>query len=190
MDSLALRQVSQKLTIFGKIELEGTLMAVPLIILSTIGCEAPSLASYYLENCQPHVLRMLEEDVLCSQFHLLILVLNTIELLDPRLPAAVGAVLVGLQKALQLDSDERSTVILATLSLKILQLSHKMLAERHGSPAEREAVAEQAVITSQLLLTNLATRFIFGRHNCDRVSCARAVGDVRPAVGWLPLYEG
>ena len=80
---------------------------------------------------------------------------NAMEMLEPDwCPEDIAAIVVGLLKALELPSDWRSTIILAPLSLKIRQVSDAMLAVGYRSLAEREFVAEQASITSQLLLAN------------------------------------
>jgi hypothetical protein len=185
--------VTQDLTLLGEIPLIGRHLAITLSVIGTLSSgEIPSLA-IFLPEVDRYIVRGLEDhmnEILRSQFHPPTMVWNTIEMVWLKVPESVAAVLVGLQKALQLPPDGHSTVLLAPLSLVIRELSDHMLAARYRSLAEREFVAEQASITSRLLLTNLAVRSIFGRYNCNRVSCARAMGDVQPAAGWLPLYKG
>jgi hypothetical protein len=184
-------EVAQQHTLFGAISLKGRYMPIILIIIITLsGGETPLLAGYF-PQVEEHILQTLEEELevaVNSQFYLLIMVWNSMEM--PEGTGGFGAILVGIQMALKLPCDHRSTTILAPLSREIHRRSDNMLAPGFGSFTDRQLINEQATITSQLLLTTLAARLIFGRHNSHRIACARAMGDVQPAVGWLPTHEG
>jgi hypothetical protein len=186
-------KVDQDVMLFGKIPLKGRSM---LIILAIIGAlsdgEALSLANY-LPHAEERILRTLEGDIretLSSQFHLLVMLWNTLEQLGPLYSQNIGAILIGIRKALQLPYDSRSTAILAPLSFKIARLRDISSPMVHTTIAEREVIKEEANATIRLVLTALAARSIFGRYNGHRIACTRAVGDDQPAVGWLKPYEG
>jgi hypothetical protein len=186
-------KVTQTVTLFGKIRLEGRYMPVTCIIMSTLGeDETFSLAGYFL-HVDKYILRTLEEEIheiISSQFLLLVMVWNTLESHHVVLPEDAAAIIVGTRKALQRPYDSRSTIILAPLSLKILHLRDMISAQGFGTFTEREVVKEEATITIHLMLTSLATRLIFSGQNGRRIFCARAVGDVPAAVGWLAPYDG
>jgi hypothetical protein len=186
-------EVDREVTLFGKIPLKGRGMPVILAIIGTLpDGEALSLASYFPE-AEEHILRILEGDIgkiLSSQFDLLVMLWNTVEQKMLEFPEVIGAILVGIRKALQLPYNSRSTSILAPLSLKIARLREVSSAEVRRTIAEREAINDEANATIQLLLTALAVRSIFGQCNRRRIACARAVWDSQPAVDWLKPYEG
>jgi hypothetical protein len=185
--------VDQEVTLFGKIPLDGRNMPVILAIIGTRSDgEALSLANYF-SGAEERILRTLEGDirqVINSQFHLLVMLWNTLEQLTLSYPENIGAILIGIRKALQLPYDSISTAILAPLSLKIAGLRDIISASGNGTFAEREVIKEEANATIRLVLTTLAIRSIFGRCNGQRIACARAVGDSQPALGWLKPYEG
>jgi hypothetical protein len=186
-------EVNQELTVFGKIPLKGRSMLMILAVIGTLSdAETLSLANYF-PHARERILRTLEEDireVLGSQFHLLVLLWNTLEQQRPDYPEDIRAILTGIRKALRLPYESRSTSILAPLSLKIARLIDASSARGRGTFAERDVVKEEANTTRRLMLTTLAVRSIFGRYNGCLIACARAVGDDQPAVGWLKPYEG
>jgi hypothetical protein len=186
-------EVNQEVTLFDKIPLQGRFMPVILAIISTLfDDEALSLANY-LPGAEEYILRTLEGDIrkiLSSQFHLLVMLWNTLEQLALTFPENIGAILVGIRRALQLPYDSRSTAILSPLSLKIARLRDISSATVRTTIAERDVIKDEANATRWLVLTTLAVRSIFGRYNWHRIACARAVGDDQPALGWLKPYEG
>lgn len=185
--------VTQKITLFEKVPLEGRIMPFIWIIMTTLfEDETLSLAGYFAEVDQG-ILRTLEEkihEIASSQFLLLVMIWNTLEPFGLQWPENVGAIVVGIGKALRLPYDPRATPILRPLSLKLRHIRNNLSARGYGSFAERELVAGETIITDQLLLTSLAVRSIFGRINSRFISCAQAVEDVQPALGWLPPYDG
>jgi hypothetical protein len=187
-------QVTQKITLFGKIQLEGRGMRVICIIMSTLSeDETFSLASYF-PGVDRYILRTLEEDIhetISSQLLLLVMIWNGLEGgFEWGLLEDLAAIVGGIRRALRLTHDPKATFILAPLSLELLRLESNLSRQASWLFAERELVRGEARITSQLLLTNLAARLIFGRLNSHRISCAQATGDVQPALGWLPPYDG
>jgi hypothetical protein len=186
-------EVDREVTLFGKIPLKGRQMPViPAIIGTLSDGEALALASYFPE-AEEHILRILEGDIgriLSSQFDLLVMLWNTLEQQTLEFPEDIGAILIGIQTALQLPYDSRSTAILAPLSLKTAHLRDVSSAGVRRTIAERDVIKDEANATARLVLTTLAVRSIFGRCNRRRIACARAVGDDQPAVGWLKPYEG
>jgi hypothetical protein len=186
--------VSQKITLFGKIQLEGRAMLVTCIIMSALSEDGTfSLASYF-PGVDRYILRTLEEDIretISSQFLLLIMIWNNLERgFRWRLLNNLAAIVVGIHRALRLSHDPKATFILGPLSLELLRLESDLSTQGFWPFSERELVRGEARIASQLLLTNLAVRSIFGRLNSHRISCAQATGDVPPALGWLPPYDG
>jgi hypothetical protein len=185
--------VDQEVTLFGKIPLKGRLMPVILAIIGTLSDgEALSLANYFLD-AEERILWTLEGDIkeiLGSQLHLLALLWNTLERETLEYPDDIGAILIGIRRALQLPYNSISTAVLAPLSLKIAGLRDIISASGNGTFAEREVIKQEANATIRLMLTTLAIRSIFGQCNGQRIACARAVGDDQPAAGWLKPYEG
>jgi hypothetical protein len=178
--------------LFSKISLKWRYMNLILAIILPSDHETVSLANYFPE-AEERVLRTLERDtreILSSQFHLMVLIWNTSEQLTLEDPVDIGAILIGVQKALQLPYDSRSTAILVPLSLKIARLIDVSSAGGRGTFAERDVVKEEANTTRRLVLTTLAVRLIFGQYNGRLIACARTVGDDQPAVSWLKPYEG
>jgi hypothetical protein len=184
-------RVTQRVTLFGKMLLEGRQMPVTCVIMSTLPeDETFSLAHYFL-NADEYILRTLEEEIrkiIGCQFPLLLMVWNTLKQAEWS-PVLLGAIVVGISKALRLPYDPRATHILGPLSLMLLRVRNNVAARGYGSFAERELVEGEAIITSQFLLTNLAARSIFGQLNSRRIFCAQAVGNVQPALGWLPPHD-
>jgi hypothetical protein len=183
--------ISQKVTLLGKIPLEGRYMSVKLVILISLFDGHASSSLSYLPGVEESIRWTLEEDIreiVASQFHLLVMIWNTLGVESFRWPKDVAAIVTGIHKALRLSYDSRSTLILAPLSLLILRLRDYFSAHGQGAFAERELVIEEATKVGDLLLTNLAVRSIFGRHNGRRIACARAVGDIQPALDWLAPY--
>jgi hypothetical protein len=186
--------VTQKITLFGKIKLEGRPMQVTYIIMSTLSeDETFSLASYF-PGVNKYIIRTLNEDIyetISSQFLLLVMIWNSLEgVFKLILLNNLAAITVGIRQALRLPHDSKATFILGPLSLELLRLENDLSRRQYWSFTERELVRREARITSQLLLTNLAARLIFGRLNSHRISCAQATGEVQPALGWLPPYDG
>jgi hypothetical protein len=185
--------VTQKVTLFNKIPLEGRYLQVTYIIMSTLDeDETFSLAGYF-PNVEEYILRILEEDikeVVCSQFPLLVMAWNNLTELLWMSPEEFAAIIVCIRKALQRPYDSRSTIILPALSPKLLHLRDDLLAKGYGAFAEREIIKKEATVTINLMFTNLATRSIFGGQNGRRIFCARAVGDGPAASGWLAPYDG
>jgi hypothetical protein len=182
--------IYRKVMLFGKIKERSMPVILAIIILTDY--EALSLAKYFPET-EERILWILEEgirEILDSQFHLLVMLWNTLEQLTLSYPEDTGSILVGIRKALQLPYDPRCTAILAPLSLKIARLRDVSSAMGDGAFAEREVIKEEANATRRLVLSTLAARSIFGRYNSHRIACARAVWDGQPAVGWLKPYEG
>jgi hypothetical protein len=184
-------EVTQRITLLGKIQLKGQTLQVPCIIMSTL-CEdkAFSLARYFPE-ANEYIIRTLEEEIheiISSQFLLLVMIWNTLEQFRYSFPREIGAMVVGIRKALRLPYDPKATLILGPLSLKLQRIGNDLRVEGYRF-AERGLVEGEVTITSQLLRTNLAIRSIFGRLNSHRISCAQAVGEVQPALGWLPPYN-
>jgi hypothetical protein len=184
--------VTQKITLFGKIPLEGRYMRVTCIILSSLDeDETFSLASY-TPTIDEYFLRTLEEDiheVTSSQFLLVVMIWNTLADNGWWSVRDLGGIVLGVRKALRLPYDPKATLVLGPLSLILLRRTNELLVKEYGTLAERELFKRETTITSHLLLTNLAVRSIFGRLNSHQISCAQAVGDVPPALGWLPPYE-
>ena len=182
--------VTQKVTLFGKLPLEGRYMQVTCIIMSTPDADE-TLAGYFPE-VDEYILRALEveiHEIISSQFLLFVLIWNTLEQARSMAPLNLGAIVVGIRKALQLPDDPKATLILGPLSVRLLRIRNYLSTGGYRTFAERELVKREATMTSQLLLSNLAIRSIFGRLNSHRISCAQAVGDVPPALGWLPPHD-
>jgi hypothetical protein len=165
------------------------MLVIPAII-ATLSDNEALLANSFPE-AEEHILQILGGDIgkiLSSQFDLLVMLWNTLEQLMLVYPEDIGAILIGIQKALQLPYDSRSTAILAPLSRKIVRLVS--FAVVHRTIAERDVIKDEANATVQLVLNTLVVRLIFGRCNRRRIACARAVRDGQSAVGWLEPYEG
>jgi hypothetical protein len=187
-----LREVTQKITLFGKIQLEGRYMLVTCIIMSTLDEDETFSLAGFSPEVDEYIVRTLEEEiheVMSSQFLLLVMIWNT--LADGKWWSLgdLGGIVVGLRKALRLPYDPKATLVLGPLSLNLLHRGNDFLVKEYGTFAERELIKREITITSHLLLTNLAVRSIFGRLNSQQISCAQAVGDVPPALGWLPPYD-
>jgi hypothetical protein len=177
-------EVTQRITILGKIQLKGQTLQVPCIIMSTLSENRAFSLAHYFPEANEYIIRTLEEEIheiTSSQFLLLVMIWNTLEQFRYHLPREVGAIVVGICKALRLPYDPKATLILGPLSLKLQRIGNGLSAAGYG--------LAEVTITSHLLLTNLAIRSIFGRLNSHRISCAQAVGEVQPALGWLPLYD-
>jgi hypothetical protein len=186
-------KVTQSITLFGKIPLKGRHMSVTCIILSSLSeDEMFSLAGYF-PGVDRYILQTLEEDIheiIRSQLLLLIMIRNTLEEIETSPLEGLAAIVVGIRHALRLPHDSKATFIFRPLSLGLLRFESDLSRQRGWSFAQRELVRGEARISSQLLLTNLAARSIFGRLNSRRISCAQATGDIPPALGWLPPYDG
>jgi len=130
-------------------------------------------------------------DVTRSRHHFLVWVWNVSRSFEERGVYAedLAAMLIGAQTAMKLLPEPTSSFVLAPLSRLILRLRDSMISYQARTPAEREAVSAQALHTSQLLLSSLASQQVFGRSNNQLLSCARSntVG-LSPAVGWLSPY--
>jgi hypothetical protein len=184
--------VTQDVTLFGKIPLKGRYMRVLFIMLSTLsGDETFTLAGYF-PKVDEYILQTLEEDIheiARSQYLLFVMIWNTLANTAWWSPKEIGGIVVGVRKALRLPYDSKATFILGPLSMKLLRIGKDLARGAYGGLAERELVKREITITSQLLLANLASRSIFGRLNSHQISCAQAVGDAPPALGWLPPYD-
>jgi hypothetical protein len=168
-------------------------MRVICIILSNLSGDEPFSLTGYYPGVDEHILRTLEEkinEVIRSQFLLLVMIWNTLAETGRWSPEDLGGIVVGVRTALRLPCDPKATLILAPLSLKLVRIGNDLPVGVFGTFAERELVKRETGIACQLLLTNLAVRSIFGRLNSYRISCAQAIGDVPPALGWLPPYDG
>jgi hypothetical protein len=186
-------EVTQKITLLGKVPLEGRYMQFDCIILSTLDEDETFSLSHYFPKLDEYILRTLEEnihEITRSQFLLLVAIWNIFKGPMRKEPAYAAAIIVGIRKALQRPHDPRSTVILAPLSVNILNFTGIVCASGVGTFAEREVIKKEATVTSNLMLSSLAARSIFGRQNGQRIFCARAVGDSQAAVGWLTPYTG
>lgn len=182
--------VTQKVTLFGKLPLEGQYMQVTCIIMSTPDADE-TLAGYF-PKVDEYILRELKveiHEIISSQFLLFVMIWNTLEQAESTVALNLGAIVVGIRKALQLPDDPKVTPVLRPLSLELLRIGNGLSTRRYQRFTERELVKREVTMTSQLLLTNLAVRSIFGRFNSHRISCAQAVGDIPPALGWLPPYD-
>jgi hypothetical protein len=182
-------EVTQRITVLGKIQLKGQTLQVPCIIMSTLSENMAFSLAHYFPDANEYIIRTLEEEIheiTSSQFLLLVMIWNTSLDFGHRI-WEVGAMVVGIRKALRLPYDPKATLILGPLSLK-LQRVRDLVAKEFPS-IERDIVRREVTITTQLLLTNLALRLIFGRLNSHQISCAQAVGEVQPALGWLPPYD-
>jgi hypothetical protein len=185
--------VTQKVALFGKMQLEWRYMPATCIIMSTLDEDETFSLAGYLPDADGYILRTLEEEIheiISSQFLILAMLWNTLGNVYVAFPGRLAAIIVGIRKALQLPYDSRSTIILAPLSLKMLRLRDELLAVGHGAFAEREVIKEEATVTINLMLTSLATRSIFGGQNGRRIFCARATGGGPAAVGWLAPCDG
>lgn len=156
--------------------------------------EPVPLAEYFDQPDQQCValLKEMIDTIKSSRLHLLAWTLNVSRNFEDRSVYSedLAALLIGAQMAMQRPPELASMFILAQLSQTIRRLRDKMLYFRARTYVEQEAVSEQAVRTSQLLLTCLATQLTFGHRSGQLISCARAVVDICPALGWLPPYMG
>jgi hypothetical protein len=184
-------EVAQKITLFGKMALDGRYMGVTSIIMTTLDEDETFSLARYFPQVDGYILRILEEEIheiTSYQFLLLVMIWNTLG--SAILLGEMAAIIVGIRKALQRPYDSRSTVILAPLSSKMLHLTEASCARGYGTFAEREVIKEEAIVTRNIMLTHLAVRSIFGQHNSKHIACARAAGDGQAAVGWLAPYDG
>lgn len=97
-----------------------------------------------------------------------------------------------IDSALQLPDDDTAVSIMWPLASSILRIRDALLNRGNGMLEERELGSDQAVNTSQRLLSRLASRMIFGQRNSVAVSCARAsaTSEARPSIKQLAPYEG
>ena len=168
-------------------------MEVNCIIFCLLYSDEPlPLAEYFYQPDQQcmALLKEMIDYIKSSRVHLLAWTLNVSRAFEDRSVYSedLAALLIGAQMAMQRPLELASTPILAPLSQTILRLRDKMLSHWGRTLVEREAVSDQATQTSQLLLSTLATELIFGPCNGQLISCARAMVDICPALGWLPPY--
>jgi hypothetical protein len=189
---LSWRGYPKELTLFATVPLNGRVMEVNCIIFCLLHSdEALPLAEYFDRPDQQCVVLLNEmiDNIRSSRLHLLTWTLNVSRSFPGNVFSEdLAALLVGAQMAMEQPPEPASAFILVPLSQHLLQLRDRMLSYWRRTLVEREAVAEQATRTSQLLLSSLATQLIFGRSNGQSISCARAVVDICPAFGWLPPY--
>jgi hypothetical protein len=154
--------------------------------------EPISLAEYFDAHDDQCValLKGMIDDIKTSRLHLLVWTWNVSRAFEDRSVYSedLAALLIGVQVAMQRPPEPACVFVLASLSQIILRLRDKMLFSAARTLVEREAVADEANRTSQLLLSSLAALLIFGRRNSQSISCAQATTNVCPALGWLPPY--
>jgi len=188
---LSWRRYPKELTLFSTVPLEGRPMEVNCIIFCLLYSDEPLPLAEYFDQPDQQCVALLKEminNTKSSRLHLLAWTLTVSRNFEDRSVYSedLAALLIGAQMAMQRPLELASTFILAPLSQTILRLRDKMLGLQARTSVEREAVSDQATRTSQLLLGTLATQLIFGHSNSQSISCAQAVADICPALGWLP----
>ncbi|KIM20823.1 hypothetical protein M408DRAFT_122873 [Serendipita vermifera MAFF 305830] len=142
-------------------------------------------------NTKPHLLDLSPRSLKLSQHQLLTMAWNMSSPLQ-RKPAnqlsELEQIILVIYDAIQCRHEPESVLLLAPLASRLLELRELSLAQGKGSFARRESASTSAIEISKILLTNLGSQFVFGLGNSRMVSCARATGDIRPALGWQPPY--
>ena len=105
-------EVTQRMTLYGKMSLKGLYMPVTCIIMGALsGDESFSLAVYF-PKVDEYILEKLEEEIhkiTGSQFLLLIMTWNTLESVPVVYPVHVASIILGIRNALLCPTGYSST---------------------------------------------------------------------------------
>jgi hypothetical protein len=176
------------------IPMYGRFMDVLLMILALPDQYQGQLRSEELdqildEHCFVKVLEICSV-VKASQFSFLSLICDLVVKVNIKGLAAEDVELVSIciENALRLPRDNRVSLIIPVLTLRVGRLRDRMLERAFRDSEENEVASSRATRCIGALMDLWAATMVFGGRNYQIISCARTADGHGPAVGWLPVH--
>jgi len=103
-------------------------------------------------------------------------------------PEEVAMMSLCIGKALELSSEQRSSLLIRPLVIRVQELGDLMITSNRRSTEDNEVASLATVEAVNRLKSHMATLMIVGRQNSRALSCSQTHGSYSPAIGWLDPY--
>jgi hypothetical protein len=135
------------------------------------------------EQCTKQLLEM--ANMLTSSQYSIFAILLAAHPLFKGYPEDLAGFSICMNKALDLPGDQRSILLIPPL---VSHMRVHMAGLEEGSWQRQVIARREATKTIDRLHSHLARMVISGGQNCRAISCARIIGAVSPATGWMAPY--